>query len=119
MQLVSRTISVPGGRVIDDRHTRNGTLWNVQPRGSLRRDVGRADHLGPLLGIVGDELAEVGRRTLKDRYAQGRKSRLDLGISEGSIDFLVELVDDFASASPDRQIFSERRRDELGLTKVR
>src|SRR5262245_41029172 len=61
---------------------------------SLRFDVGSPDHLGPLLGIVGDELAEVGRRTLKDRYAQGGKLRLDLGISEGRIDFLVELVDD-------------------------
>src|SRR2546430_5659981 len=34
-------------------------------------DVDRPDHLGPLLGVVGDELAEVGRRTLKYRYAQG------------------------------------------------
>jgi hypothetical protein len=69
------------------------TLWNAS-LGLLRLDVGGPDHLGPLLGFVGDELAEVGRRTLKDRYAQGGKSRLDLGISEGGIDFLVELVDD-------------------------
>src|SRR5262249_41564802 len=50
--------------------------------------------IAPLLRFVGDKLAEVGRRTLKDRYAQGGKPRLDLGISEGGIDFLVELVDD-------------------------
>src|SRR5262249_55974569 len=32
---------------------------------SLRLDIGRPDHLGPLFGFVRDELAEVGRRTLK------------------------------------------------------
>ena len=69
-------------------------LWNIAQGRSLRFDVGSPDHLGPLLDVVGDELAEVGRRTLKDRRAQGGKSRLDLGISEGGIDFLVELVDD-------------------------
>src|SRR4029453_16431394 len=61
---------------------------------SLRLDIGSPDHLGPLLGFVGDELAEIDRRTLKDRCSQGGKSRLDLGISEGGIDFLVELVND-------------------------
>jgi hypothetical protein len=30
---------------------------------SLRLDVGRPDHLSPLLGFLGNELAEVGRRT--------------------------------------------------------
>ena len=38
-------------------------LWNIR-RGRrtalLRLDVGRPDHLGPLLGFVGDKLAEVG-----------------------------------------------------------
>jgi hypothetical protein len=34
-------------------------LW--QPA-SFRLDVGGSDHLGPLLGFVGDELAEVGGR---------------------------------------------------------
>src|SRR5262245_841216 len=71
-------------------------LWNIRATMTalLGLDVGRPDHLGPLLRFVGDELAEVGRRTLKDRYAQGGKSRFDPGISEGGIDFLVELVDD-------------------------
>src|SRR5262245_17024949 len=98
------------------------TLRNIWPRSrrSLRLDVRRTDHLGPLLGIFGDELAEVGRRTLKDRYAQGGKSRLDLGISEGGIDFLVEFPDNFYgcgfvskmarflgfSATPFRGVFS-------------
>ena len=30
--------------------------------GSLRLDVGEPDHLGPLLDVVGDELAKFGRR---------------------------------------------------------
>ena len=61
---------------------------------SLRLDVEGPDDVAPLLRFVGDELAEIGWRPLKDRCAQGGKSRLDLGISEGGIDFLVELVDD-------------------------
>src|SRR5215813_2117705 len=59
-------------------------LWNIDSgSASVRLDVE-----GP------DDVAQVGRRTLKDCYAQGAKSRLDLGISEGGIDLLVELVDD-------------------------
>ena len=61
----------------------------------LRLDIGRPDHLGPFLGFVSDELAEVGGRAGKDRAAQIGKPRLDLGIGEGRIDLLVELVDDF------------------------
>src|SRR6266446_1420516 len=37
----------------------NGRLWNIAR--SLHLDIGGLDHLAPLLGIVGDELAEVGR----------------------------------------------------------
>ena len=33
---------------------------NMRPRVSLCLDVGRPDHLAPLLGFIGDELAEVG-----------------------------------------------------------
>jgi hypothetical protein len=39
-------------------------LWNVQSRlpGSVRLRAGELDHLGPSLGLVGDELAELGDR---------------------------------------------------------
>jgi S-(hydroxymethyl)glutathione dehydrogenase / alcohol dehydrogenase len=37
---------------------------------SLRLDAGELDHLGPLLGFVGDELAEVGRRSRQRRAAE-------------------------------------------------
>src|SRR5262245_30453474 len=66
----------------------------------IRLDVCRPNHLRPLFSVLYDELAEVGRRTLKDRYTQGGKSRLDLGISESSIDFLVELVHDLGRRLP-------------------
>jgi hypothetical protein len=33
--------------------------------GSVGLDVGRPDHLAPLLGLVGDELAKFGRRECK------------------------------------------------------
>jgi hypothetical protein len=38
-------------------------------------DVGRADHLGPLLGFISDELPQVCGRIRKCRPAQVRKPR--------------------------------------------
>src|SRR4029453_6262014 len=61
---------------------------------SVRLDVGRPDHLGPLLGFVGDELAEIGGRADKRRASKVGKPRLHLGIGEAGVDLLVELVDD-------------------------
>ena len=83
----------PRGR--GTRHSRNGTLWNIRPPEAalLRLDVGRSDHL-PLLGFIGDEVAEVGGRARNHRAAQVGKPRLDLGVGERGVDFLVELVDD-------------------------
>ena len=61
---------------------------------SLRLDVGRPDHLAPLLGFVGDELAEVGGRKREHVATQFGKPRLHLGIGEAGVDFPVELFDD-------------------------
>src|SRR5262245_20614152 len=60
---------------------------------SLRLDVGLPDHLGPLLGFVGDELTEVAGRASKRRAIQISELCLDLGISERRVDLLVELFD--------------------------
>jgi hypothetical protein len=51
------------------------TLRNIRSR-SFRLDVRRPDHLAPLLGIVCDKFAEVGRRACKHRPAQVGKPRL-------------------------------------------
>src|SRR6186713_39803 len=56
------------------------TEYLAGSRGSLRLDVGRPDHLAPLLGLVGDELAEVGGRKREHVAAQFGKPRLQLGI---------------------------------------
>src|SRR5262245_55987767 len=61
---------------------------------SVGLDVGRPDHLGPLLGLFGDELAEIGGRADKRRASKVGKPRLHLGIGEAGVDLLVELVDD-------------------------
>src|SRR5262249_62291822 len=62
---------------------------------SLRLDFGRPDHLAPLLGVVCDQLAEVGRRAWKCGGAPLGKPRLHLGIGKGRVDLGVELRNDF------------------------
>src|SRR5262249_57955085 len=68
----------------------------------LRLDARELHHLGPLLGFLGDELAELGRRTRNQRVPEVGKLRLQLGIGESRIDLLVERVDDFGRRPPRR-----------------
>src|SRR5215470_11215812 len=65
-------------------------LW----RDSLRLDVGRPDHPAPLLGLLGDELAEVGGRAGKHGAAELGEPRLRLGVGENRVDLLIEPHDD-------------------------
>src|SRR5712671_4066648 len=62
-------------------------------RASFRFDARELGHLGPLLGFVGKELAEIGRRAGKYRAAGQFKVRLDLRIDESGVDLFVELID--------------------------
>src|SRR5262245_19755845 len=69
-------------------------LWNIRAfPASVRLDVGLPDHLGPLLGFVGDELTEVAGRASKRRATQISELCLDLGISGRRVDLLVALFD--------------------------
>src|SRR5215468_9752514 len=61
---------------------------------TLRLDVGRPDHLAPLLSLFGDELAEIGGRTRKRDAPKVCEPRLQPGIDEARIDLFVELVND-------------------------
>src|SRR5262249_27285089 len=79
------------------RHSRNGRLWNIDSgSASVRLDVESPDHLTPLLGFVGDELAEVAGRAWKHSASKVSKARLHLGVGEGGVDFAIELVDVFS-----------------------
>src|SRR5262245_21962230 len=75
---------------------RERDLWNASRRwpASFWLDVGRADHLAPLLGFHGDERAEVGGRACQYRATQIGKARFEFGINKASVDLRVELVDD-------------------------
>src|SRR5215510_899712 len=68
--------------------------------GSLRLDVGGSDHLGPLLGFIGDQLAEVSGRAGHCRASQVSEPRLDLGIGESRVNLLAEHIDDLGGRAP-------------------
>ena len=55
---INSGLGVPRGRAVERVY---GTPAGLN--GSLWPNVGGPDHLGPFLGFVGDELAEVGGRT--------------------------------------------------------
>jgi hypothetical protein len=61
---------------------------------SVRLDARRPDHLAPLLGLLSNVLAEVAGRTWKHSAAKVGKPRVHLGVCEGRVDLLVELVED-------------------------
>src|SRR5262249_32257464 len=67
---------------------------------SLRFDAGGLDHLGPLLGIFGDDRAEVGGRAGTHGPTKVGKPCLDFGIGEARVDLFVELVDDLCRRIP-------------------
>src|SRR5262249_16590076 len=96
--LYSVTSSAGGSRVGGTARGIRGTgfmEYLVPGRtGSVGLDIGRPDHLAPLLGFVSDELAEVGGRARKHRVAQIGDARLDLDVGEAGIDLAVEFIDD-------------------------
>ena len=68
-------------------------LWNIGSPRSLRFDARGLDYLGPLLGLVGDQFAEICGRTWKRRATHVGKACLQLGIDEARVDLFVQLVD--------------------------
>src|SRR6266545_7005976 len=84
---------------------------------SVRFNVRQLYHFAPLLGFVGDELAEIGGRAAKRGAIQVGKLCLEPGIGECGVDLLVELVDDLGGRVPGRSETKDRAcliaRDEL------
>src|SRR5215470_4319715 len=62
--------------------------------GSLQFDAGELYHLAPLLGFLGDQRAELGRRHRHGNAAQVVEPRFHLGVGKAGVDLFVELVDD-------------------------
>src|SRR5262252_6260264 len=62
--------------------------------GSVRLDARELDHLGPLLGFVGDQLSELSRRLRQRHAAEISETGLHLRVVESRVDLLVEFVDD-------------------------
>src|SRR5262249_53554953 len=96
-----RRLGWPRGRRARGRWRQHGATYSTHPNGiygtpvgSFWLDAGELDHLGPFLGLIGDELAEIGRRTGEHGATKLGKPRLDLGIGECGVGLPVELVDD-------------------------
>src|SRR5271168_4911148 len=66
---------------------------------SLRLDARELDHLAPLLGLIGNELAEIGWRARKRRATQVGKPCLHLGIGKDRIDLRIQFADDLSGDS--------------------
>src|SRR5262245_32135150 len=62
---------------------------------SIRLSPRELDHLGPLLGFLSDQPAEVSGRTRKHRATEVSEPRFHVGIGESRINLIVELIDDF------------------------
>src|SRR3954452_25379844 len=81
---------------------------------SLHLNFGGADHLGPLLGFIADELAEVLRRAWQHRAAEVGEPRLYVRIGKRCIDLAVELFDDSR-----RRVFGCNQPDPLARLEAR
>src|SRR5262249_60904451 len=70
-------------------------LLTAEPtlRRSLRLQTGEPHHLRPLVGLVGDQPAEIRRRAADDHAAELVEARLDLRVGEHRIGLAVEPVD--------------------------
>src|SRR5262249_839099 len=86
----------PSAAVSAPRDSSNGTLWNVPAGGSLQLDIGDPDHLAPLFGFVGNQLAEIGGRAGKHRAAEIGELRLKVGIRNADVDGRVQFFDDLS-----------------------
>ena len=76
-------------------------LRNIRPRSrrSLHLDIGRPDHLAPLLGLIGDELSELDSAHRHRHMAYLSHPRLDLGFDETGVDLTIERLDDLGRRS--------------------
>ena len=63
--------------------------------GLIHRNAGKFHHFAPFLGLVGDELAEFGRRHRLRNAADLGEPRHQLGVLQRFADRLVEDIDDF------------------------
>src|SRR5262249_54980628 len=75
-------------------------LLNI--RGSFRLDVGRANYLSPLGGLLPDQVCAIGGRAGHRNAAEIAKTRFHSGINKSGIDLFVELIDDRIGCAPGR-----------------
>src|SRR3954469_16953499 len=67
----------------------------LPPHASFRLDVGGPDDLRPFILLLSEKRSEPGGRSHHRHGAEAIEARQDLWIGETSVDFRIELVDDF------------------------
>src|SRR5579872_4652950 len=73
----------------------NFEMTGAMTKTSIHRDACEFDHLAPLLGLIGNELAEFGGRHRFRKAAHFGQARHELGVLQRVVDRLVELLHDF------------------------
>src|SRR5262249_4946206 len=74
----------------------------AETAGSVGLDAGELDHLGPLLGFLGDQLGEVGSGAGKWFTTEIGHPRLHRGLGEHRVDLTVQSLHDFDRSAPGR-----------------
>src|SRR5215469_14932227 len=86
---------------------------------SFYLDVGGLYDGGPLRELVGEQLAELGRRADLDLGAEGRESRTRLRLGKAVAERGIELVDDGGRRSRRSHHAQPERRLQLGIAHLR
>src|SRR5262249_18707787 len=81
---------------LSPRHSWALEGWHPGKAALVHLDVERPHHLAPLLGLLGKELREIGRRAGKRHAAGLGKPCPEAGIGEGGVDLPVERIDDLS-----------------------
>src|ERR1700730_16791176 len=93
--------------------------YRAERRTSFHLDVGGLCDGGPLRKLVGEQLAEFGRRADLDLGAEVCESRARLRLGKALAERVIELLDDGSSRPGWSHHAQPKRRLQLGIARLR